>query len=575
MARQTDITYYEEWRLTSPMAILFIAIRRFRRVVRSVIEIVSLGGLTVVLLRFLDVGLVTAILSYAVALLAFIVISANLSYFVLRVHISNDGIAMKSGVFRRTHKVIPWDKIRSVNLESGPIERLFKLTRVSVDTASSMGSEIEIPAMPTYVGAYLKSHVQDPNRTNFDEFAEDSVPRDAPAQNENTPLYTLRGKNMCIAAMCAKGIMISTLIGIGFVVAIASNAYLIYYQLNSTDETSSTDTTLQEEVQDTLKEEIETNINVFNYLPYLWKASAEMRDVYNHKSTKELLVPLLFILIVAIVVLIPSLIIGFLIKAVIFFVQYKDYCLNREKFKLITEQGLITRKTTTVDILKVQILKVSLSLRSRLLGRFDLKVQQSDEDDSIQAAVGRATHQVEIPCVQIQFLRKLAEKVFPRASQYPPLDPRSKEIHRFAATYFFIGLVGSGPLILFASWLTWWFVLGSRGATIWTLSLAPLGIIAWWQHWRRTGYAFYDNFVLLRKGFLGHELRVIPIPKLQEVSISQSVIQRIRNRCTLQMIVHSTTYSNELKIPFMDRVLAERVRDYLLYRIESGKARWC
>ncbi|MYF38710.1 MAG: PH domain-containing protein [Gammaproteobacteria bacterium] len=201
MARQKDIKFYQEWRLTSPMAILFIAIRRFRRVVRSVIEILSLGGLTVVLLQFLDVGLVTAILSYAAALLVFIVISAVLSYFVLRVHISNDGISMKSGVFRRTHKVVPWDKVRSVNLESGPIERLFNLSRVSVDTASSMGAEIEIPAMPIYVGTYLRRYVQEPNRSDYKEPAEDQVNQDLPGGTESNPLYTIQGENMFIAAM--------------------------------------------------------------------------------------------------------------------------------------------------------------------------------------------------------------------------------------------------------------------------------------------------------------------------------------------------------------------------------------
>lgn len=574
MARQTDIKYYEHWRLTSPMAILFIAMRRFRRVVRSVIEIVSLGGLTVVLLRFLDVGLVTAILSYAVALLAFVVISALLSYFVLRIHISNEGLALKSGLIRRTHKVVPWDKIRSVNLESGPIERLFKLTRVSVDTASSMGSEIEIPAMPMYVGAYLKSHVQEPSQTNIFEFNEDRILQDASTQEENTPLYTLRGKDMFRAAMCSKGIMLSTAIGLAFVVAIASNAYVIYYQINSADQAATTDTTLQEEVQDTLRTEIETNINFFTYFPQMRKASVEMREAYKQKSTTELLVPLIVVLVLTIVVLIPSLVIGFLVKAVIFFVRFKDYSLTQDKSKLISEQGLITRKTTTVDTLKVQILKISMSLRMRLIERFDLKVQQSDEDDTIQAAVGRATHQVEVPCVQLQFCQHVAKKVFPSASHYPPLDPRSTEICRFSPAYFFVRLAAIGPFILAAFWLTWWLVMGSRGATIFTLTLAPVGIIAWWQCWRRTGYAFYENFILLRKGFLGHELRVIPIPKLQEIEISQSVVQRLRNLCTLQLFAHSTTYSNDLKIPFMDRAFAERVRDYLLYRIESSKVRW-
>ena len=574
MARQTDIEFYEDWRLTSPMAILFIAIRRFRRVVRSLLEIVSLGGLTVVFLRFLDVGLVTAILSYAVALLVFIVISAVLSYFALRVHISKDGVAMKSGVFRRTHKVIPWDKIRSVSLESGPIERMFKLARVSVDTASSLGSEIEIPAIPVSVGAYLRSHVQEPNRRDYEELDEETALQDVLKQVENTRLYSLQGENMFIAAICAKGIMLATVIGIGFVAVIASNAYIIYYQLNFADETTTADTTLQEEVQDTLIEEIETNISFFSFIPEIWKQAAEFREMSKNESTMELLLPLIIILIGAIIVLIPSLLIGFIIKSIFFLVSHKDYRLSQENSKLITEQGLITRKTTTIDITKVQILKVYLSLRSRLFRRFDLKVQQSDEDDTIQGAAGNATHQVDIPCVPSQFCREIAAIVFPSANQYPPLDPRSKEIRRFSPTYFFVGLVGIGPLILIPLWWNFWFVMGARAANMWVLILLPLGIFVWWQYWRRTGYVFYKNFILLRKGFLGYELRVIPISKLQEVQISQSIVQKFRNRCSLRLFAHSTSYTNSLTIPFIDRAFAERVRDYLLYRIESSKVRW-
>jgi len=576
LAHQTDIEFYEEWRLTSPMAILFIAIRRFRRFVRSVIEIVSLGGLTVVLLRFLDVGLVTAILSYAIAVLVFVLLSAVLSFLVLRVKISTTGIAMKSGVFRRTHKVILWERIRSVNLESGPIERMFKLVRVSIDTASSMGSEIEIPALPIFVGQYLKSHVKEPQRTDSRRLSEEISAAETSASSEDDDsLYALRGKNMLIAAICSKGMIFATVLGIGFVIAIASNAYLIYYQLNLADESVPADTTLQEEVQDKLKEDLETNLNFFSALQQAWKWSAEERIENRSKSTTQLLLPLVFILLAFVVILIPSLIVAFLIKAAIFCISHNDYKLRQVDSKLISERGLITRITTTVEIRKVQILRIYLTVRSRMFKRFDAKIQQSDEDDSIQTAVGNAAHQIDIPCAGFETCREIAALIFPKTTQHLALDPRSKEIQRFSATYFYVGLLGIGPIILALLWSELWFIMGARAATIWSLVLFPLGILIWWQYWRRTGYAFYEDFILLRRGFLGHDLRVIPISKLQEVRISQSIIQRLRNRSTLQMFAHSTTYSNTLKVPFMNRHVAERVRDYLLFRIESSKTRWC
>ena len=575
MARPTDIKHYEEWRLTSPMAILFIAVRRFRRVVRSVIEIVSLGGLTVVLLRFLDVGLVTAILSYAIAMLVFIVVSAILSYLVLRVSINDKGVAMKSGVFRRTHKVVPWDKIRSVNMESGPIERILNLAKISVDTASSMGSEIVIPAVPTFVGNYLRSHVREPIQTNDQETADKNIRQKVPLPTEDKTIFSLEGKDMFIAAICAKGIFLATVIGLGLVIAISANAFLVYTQLNSTNEEASTaETSLQAEVQDTLKEEFETNINIITMFPQMWHQSSHMREDFERRSTTDILLLILGMLVVWTLILIPSLIIGFFIKALIFFVSHKDYRLSQEDSKLICERGLITRKTTTVDIPKVQAMRISLSLRQRLCQRFDVMVQQSDENESIQVSLGNVTHQIAVPCVESQFCREIVREIFPQKTHDLPLDPRSNKIQRFSCAYFFLGLIVVGLPILFMFEFMFWFIMGTRGAILWALVLIPFGIYSWWQCWRRTGYLFHDEFILYRKGFLGYELRVIPISKLQQIEISQSILQKIRNRCTFHFFTHSTTYTNVIKIPFLNRAYAERVRDYLLYRIETSKVRW-
>ena len=557
------------------MAIIFLAVRRFNRVVRSVLELVTLGGLTVVLLRFLNVGLLTAILYYSAMVLTFVVMSAVLSFLVLRVKISEAGIAMKSGVLRRTHKVVLWERIRSVNLESGPIERLFGLVRVSVDTASSMGSEIEIPALPVFVGDFLRSYAQ--SSLDDDVLLDTAEPPDTETseKTDDECHHSLRGKNMLIAAICAKGMIFATILGMGFVFVLGSNAYLIYVHLNSTEDGTPPNTTLQEEVQEKLQEDLETNMNFFTSLQQVMQIQAEMREESKGKSNAQLLLPLILLLVAFTVILIPSLLIGFVIKAAIFFISNKDYRLRQKHSKLISERGLITRKTTTVELRKVQMLRVYLTVRTRLFRRFDVKIQQSDEDDAIQTLVGNSAHQIIVPCVDAEFCREIAQKVFPQALRNLPLDPRSKKIRRYSPAYFFVGLFGLGPPILAVLWMIVWLSSGARGAWLWTLVLAPLGAMGWWQYWRRTGYGLYKNFVLLRKGFLGHDLRVVPISKLHEVRISQSIIQKFRDRCTLQMFAHSTTYTNTLKIPFMSRQSAEQARDYLLYQIESDTVRWC
>ncbi len=67
----------------------------------------------------------------------------------LRFHfyISSDALIVERGIFQRERLQIPFDRIQAVQLFQGPVQQVFGLTGLRVDTAGSSGSELELVAI--------------------------------------------------------------------------------------------------------------------------------------------------------------------------------------------------------------------------------------------------------------------------------------------------------------------------------------------------------------------------------------------------------------------------------------------
>ena len=88
---------------------------------------------------------------YGIAGLAGVVsIGASLiQWWFYRYRVSDRDITLRSGIVSKQERVIPFERIQSVNLEDAPLERMFQVVKVKVDTGAGGGSdsEIELQAM--------------------------------------------------------------------------------------------------------------------------------------------------------------------------------------------------------------------------------------------------------------------------------------------------------------------------------------------------------------------------------------------------------------------------------------------
>ncbi len=81
-----------------------------------------------------------AALFAAVALLAVLAASLFLYWTRFEFRVGDDEIRIDSGIFSRTHRSIPFDRIQDVDISQGPLARLFGIAKVKFETGGSSGA---------------------------------------------------------------------------------------------------------------------------------------------------------------------------------------------------------------------------------------------------------------------------------------------------------------------------------------------------------------------------------------------------------------------------------------------------
>ena len=80
---------------------------------------------------------------------AFVVVGgfALVYYLRFRFYVDADALIVERGIFQRERLQVPFERIQAVQLFQGPIQQLFGLTGLRVDTAGSSGNEVELVAV--------------------------------------------------------------------------------------------------------------------------------------------------------------------------------------------------------------------------------------------------------------------------------------------------------------------------------------------------------------------------------------------------------------------------------------------
>lgn len=541
MNPQTSGTDFSRWRRTSPIAIVFF-VRQTIGQINDYGRILAAFGLAALLVRGRE--LARPLIPAAILLIIFV---AVLRYWFFRFRVTGDRILIRQGIFRKTVLDLPLDRIQAINIERSLTDRLLGLVKVVVDTAGSGGAEAVIPAVKGALADQLRAQVAD-------------------ARREYRPGHVEAGRS-------AEGV--------------AGGHLDAAHAPQAPDEGLASRMPGEEESPGEVMMKLPPGDMVRIGLRFLGEAGVAVLPVmFFARDPRDLLryfagqyglaepisrdeVPQDLVSNLAEAVSRVGFVVALLAVIAAFgiygaFRTWYGFALYREGGVYRTRAGLFTQSEVVVQSVKVQQVTLSQNLVDRCFRRFRMSVQPVSDEAEVLV----------IPLLAAPMAERMRAAVFGSEGGGLTLLPQSRAMVRVSAHY--IGAltlkIAAGPalsipaiVLAFAGlWAGW-----ALFSLIWVLGwLLVAGLVAL-QRWRRLGYVHDDDGIAVRSGFVARNVDAFLFRKVQGVTVKQSPMQRHRGLATLEM--HLAGESVEL--PYVDDQVAGRLRDYILYKVESN-LRW-
>jgi len=129
---------------------------------------------------------------------------------------------------------------------------------------------------------------------------------------------------------------------------------------------------------------------------------------------------------------------------------------------------------------------------------------------------------------------------------------------------FYYATIFFGPIIIYLSYIASWnYLAGTILLYIYNLWRAQL-------NYKKKRYAITPNLLVLRGGTFGERSTILNLYKIQNISLKSNYFQCRRKLCNL--ILH--TASGSIVIPQIPRIMALKLKNYMLYKVESSKVSW-
>ncbi len=434
-----------------------------------------------------------------------------LGYLFFKFKIGEDSILIREGIFTKKQLDIKFDRIQGVDTQQNFVYRWFDLVNVRFDTAGSSENEGSLPAVTTEFAENLQDQIDGQRKVELED-QDTEVEAGIP---EASPMLTLGWRDMVkIGLADRRALIIFAVIG-PFIEQLGDKA---------------------------------DNI-IANYAESVFYRVSE----YGFAGGS--------LIVLAVILLIASLLaVGSIGAAVL---RYHNFVLTLDGMKLRSVGGLLTRHQVSMNVGKVQRIIMSQGLVLRWFDRFRLSAQQASSSDS-----QKESNSFKVPLVTREFGQSFSREVFSPEAARVSLDPAFPSFTHISRRY-----IVSRTLIISLPILA---ILGTPATMAAGPFAAVLLVIPGFvflvarRYWRRFGF-YHDNDALVRRtGLIGYKLEAFLFRKVQRVTVTQSWLQERKELAGLKIFLAS----GSVRIPFMPIEDANRLRDYILYKVESSQKAW-
>ncbi len=445
------------------------------------------------------------------ALLAMSLVGVVVYWTRFEFRVGDDEIRIDSGIFSRTHRSIPFDRVQDVDISQGPVARLLGMAQVKFETGGSAGGGADegvLAAIPLERAEQLRLQV----RSRRSSRVETQAPE---AAAEAPPIYAMSLRRLALAGT------------FNFSLALFAGLFGL----------------------------TQTMGDVLGFDPFtrrFWLSVLSAGDpvadfLLAHRLASAVAGAALLVLI--------GLATGIVRTAIRDF----GFRLDRVEAGLRRRRGLFTRTDVTLPVTRAQAALILTGPVRDVFGWRELKLQSLARDEG-----GGGDHQLAPLASDDEIARIISEIGW----RWPAEGADWAGISR---AYLWTFAIAISPLIVLV--LLQAAVLGrsleqDEFAPLLILALVVLAagamLFARWLAWRRTAYALDGGRLLVRTGWWRRRLLLLPLERLQSIDIKESFVSRWFGISTLVFGVAGGNGFSAHMIPAIHRKTARKLRDQLL-----------
>ncbi|NJN64228.1 MAG: PH domain-containing protein [Acidobacteria bacterium] len=495
-----------------PLSLLFLFLDRLKQVVAPFIFLYFVSG---------PGGLwMTVSLPFLVLPTLFVPL---LRYFSFRYRLGPDDLVIRSGIVSRTERVIPYARIQNVDLVQNPLHRALGVAVVRIETASGSDAEAEIQVLSMPAVEEIRERVagsRGGSRT--------AVPTDAGEAERAlsaTRLAELRPRDLVVLGVISNR---------GMVVVAALFGVLSQFGLED------------------------------RLLAMLPDANGALEMSYGVSQS----VPWYLLVSGAIALLVTLIVALRVLSIVLAFHKHYGLTLDLVDEDLRSRFGLVTRVSQTIPRRRIQRVVVTATPLARAFGRAAIQADTAGRAVETESSATRPERSQLVPLIRREDVPRLLTQVLPGTADletldWQPLAPRAfiRLIKR--------GLIGGSVLVLLPAifWHPAWAAL----------SLPVAGFI-WWSTRltvRHTAVALDAHFLYHRSGWWTRQLVIVPLAKVQSVSLVTSPFDRRAGMAGIDVdTAGASALGSGASVRLLERLHAETIAARL-YDVSARTAfRW-
>ena len=454
----------------------------------------------------------TLVIGLGLAITAASIIGLFLKWLKLEYRVGADEIRIDSGFLSRTSRAIPFDRVTDVDIEQGPIHRLFGLARVRLETGASAGSKEDDGVLDTISlerAEALREHIRARRR------GEAAAPV-AEAVVEAPPLFAMDHRRVATAGF------------FNFSLAVIAGLFGV----------------------------TQTFGDVLGFDPFERSFWIGILDRAGPLQALVMAHQIVAVLAGSVVLILLGIGTGLVRTAL----REYGFRLDRTETGLRRRRGLLTLTDVTIPAKRVQAAILANGPIRGLFGWWTLKLQSLAMDG------GKGDHVVAPLAHEPEGAEILASLGWPVA-------PGSAGWNRVSRAYITSYATAVAPPVLLTLAVPF---MGGAGlsviaavpmigvvAVFWTL-VVPALVALRWMSWRHTRYVLEGDTLFVETGWWRHRRRILPMRKIQSVDLAENFWSRAFGICTLRLGVAGGGGFADHHVPALSREEAQSLRAKLL-----------